>query len=145
METTDTVEELEAITEEIDRFQQYIDEYLPGVVAFGLRVVMALLVFFVGTRLIKLVRRLIRRSMQRAGADVGVIQFVDSILKAFLYFVLVMLIASGFGVDTTSVVALVGSAGLAIGLAVQGSLANFAGGVLILMEKPFKVGDFIIQ
>ena len=145
MENTDTVEELEAITEEIDRFQQYIDEYLPGVVAFGLRVVMALLVFFVGTRLIKLVRRLLRRSMQRAGADVGLIQFVDSILKAFLYFVLVMLTASGFGMDTTSVVALAGSAGLAIGLAVQGSLANFAGGVLILMEKPFKVGDFIIQ
>ena len=56
-----------------------------------------------------------------------------------------MLIASGFGVDTTSIVALVGSAGLALGLALQGSLANFAGGVLILLVKPFKVGDYIIQ
>lgn len=145
MENTETVEEIEAISEEIDRFQQYIDEYLPGVVAFGLRVLMALLVFFVGSRLIKLLRRIVRRSMERAGADTGVIQFVDSLLKAGLYFVLVMLIASGFGVDTTSVVALVGSAGLAVGLALQGSLANFAGGVLVLVEKPFKVGDFIIQ
>lgn len=144
-ENTDTPQEIEAITEEIDRFQRYIDEYLPGVVAFGLRVLMALIVFFVGTRLIKLLRRIVRRSMERAGADVGVIQFVDSLLKAFLYFVLVMLIASGFGVDTTSVVALVGSAGLAAGLALQGSLANFAGGVLILLVKPFKVGDYIIQ
>lgn len=145
LENTDTPQEIEAITEEIDRFQQYIDEYLPGVVAFGLRVVMALVVFFVGSRLIKLLRRIVRRSMERADADVGVIQFIDSLLKAFLYFVLVMLIASGFGVDTTSVVALVGSAGLAAGLALQGSLANFAGGVLLLMVKPFKVGDYIVQ
>ena len=145
LENTDTPQEIEAITEEIDRFQRYIDEYLPGVAAFGLRVLMALVVFFVGTRLIKLLRRIVRRSMERAGADMGVIQFIDSLLKAFLYFVLVMLIASGFGVDTTSVVALVGSAGLAAGLALQGSLANFAGGVLLLMVKPFKVGDYIIQ
>ena len=145
LENTDTPQEIEAITEEIDRFQRYIDEYLPGVVAFGLRVLMALVLFFIGSRLIKLLRRIVRRSMERAGADVGVMQFVDSILKAFLYFVLVMLIASSFGVDTTSVVAMVGSAGLAAGLALQGSLANFAGGVLLLMVRPFKVGDYIIQ
>ncbi|GFI10498.1 MAG: mechanosensitive ion channel family protein [Lachnospiraceae bacterium] len=145
LENTDTPQEIEAITEEIDRFQRYIDEYLPGVVAFGLRVLMALLVFFIGSRLIKLLRRIVRRSMERAGADVGLVQFIDSLLKALLYFVLVMLIASGFGVDTTSVVALAGSAGLAAGLALQGSLANFAGGVLLLMVKPFKVGDYIIQ
>ena len=84
-----------------------------------------------------------RRSIERAGADVGLVHFIDSLLKALLYFVLVMLIASGFGVDTTSVVALAGSAGLAAGLALQGSLANFAGGVLLLMVKPFKVGDYI--
>lgn len=145
LENTDTPQEIEAITEEIDRFQRYIDEYLPGVVAFGLRVLMALVVFFIGSRIIRLFRRIVRRSMERAGADVGVIQFIDSLLKALLYFVLVMLIASGFGVDTTSVVALAGSAGLAAGLALQGSLANFAGGVLLLMVKPFKVGDYIIQ
>ena len=145
LENTDTPQEIEAITEEIDRFQRYIDEYLPGVVAFGLRVLMALLVFFIGSRLIKLLRRIVRRSMERAGADVGLVQFIDSLLKALLYFVLVMLIASGFGVDTTSVVALAGSAGLAAGLALQGSLANFAGGVLLLMVKPFKVGDYNIQ
>ena len=138
-------QELEAITEEIDRAQAYMDQYLPGVVSFGLKVLIALLVFFISSRLIKLVRRLVRRSMERAGADTGLVQFIDSLLKAFLYFVLVMLIASGFGVDTASVIALAGSAGLAAGLALQGSLSNFAGGVLILMVKPFKVGDYIIQ
>ena len=138
-------QELEAITEEIDRAQAYMDQYLPGVVSFGLKVLIALLVFFISSRLIKLVRRLVRRSMERAGADTGLVQFIDSLLKAFLYFVLVMLIASGFGVDTASVIALAGSAGLAAGLALQGSLSNFAGGVLILMVKPFKVVDYIIQ
>ena len=138
-------QELEAITEEIDRAQAYMDQYLPGVVSFGLKVLIALLVFFISSRLIKLVRRLVRRSMERAGADTGLVQFIDSLLKAFLYFVLVMLIASGFGVDTASVIALAGSAGLAAGLALQWSLSNFAGGVLILMVKPFKVGDYIIQ
>ena len=138
-------QELEAITEEIDRAQAYMDQYLPGVVSFGLKVLIALLVFFISSRLIKLVRRLVRRSMERAGADTGLVQVIDSLLKAFLYFVLVMLIASGFGVDTASVIALAGSAGLAAGLALQGSLSNFAGGVLILMVKPFKVGDYIIQ
>ena len=82
--------------------------------------------------------------MERAGADVGLIQFLDSLMKVLLYFVLVMLLASGFGVDTTSVIALVGSAGLTVGLAFQGSLSNFAGGVLILLIKPFRVGDYII-
>ncbi len=145
MENIETGEQLETVTEEINKFQQYLDQYLPGVVAFGVRVLIALIIFFVGSKLIKLVRRIVRRSMDRGGADVGLIQFMDSLIKAFLYFLLVMFIASGFGVDTTSVIALVGSAGLALGLALQGCLSNFAGGVLILMVKPFKVGDYIIQ
>lgn len=145
MGNAEDIEDLEAVAEEINRFQEYLDRYLPGVVAFGVRLVIALIVFFIGSKLIKLVRRIVRRSMERGGADLGVMQFVDSLLKAGLYFVLVMLIASGFGVDTTSVIALVGSAGLALGLALQGCLSNFAGGVLILLVKPFKVGDYIIQ
>lgn len=72
-------------------------------------------------------------------------QFTDSFLKAVLYILLVFMIAGGFGVDAASVVALLGSAGVAIGLAVQGSLSNLAGGVLILILKPFLVGDYIIE
>jgi small conductance mechanosensitive channel len=82
--------------------------------------------------------------MKRANADTGVTQFLDSFIKAVLYIVLVFLIASNFGLDAASVVALLGSAGVAIGLAVQGSLSNFAGGVLILLLKPFKVEDYIV-
>ena len=75
----------------------------------------------------------------------GAIQFLDSILKIALYFILIMFLASGFGVDAASVIALVGSVGVAVGLALQGYLENVAGGVLILIIKPFKVGDYIIQ
>ena len=83
--------------------------------------------------------------MNRAGAEIGVIQFVDSFVKASLYIILILTLASSFGVDAASIVALLGSAGVAIGLAVQGSLSNLAGGVLILLLKPFKVGDYIVE
>ena len=83
------------------------------------------------------------KSMQRAGAEEGVISFMTSFTKAALYFLLVFFLLSSFGVDTASIIAVVGSAGVAIGLAVQGSLSNLAGGVLILLTKPFKVGDYI--
>ena len=77
--------------------------------------------------------------------DLGVIQFIDSFIKMSLYVVLGFMIASSFGVDAASIVAVVGSAGVAIRLALQGSLSNLAGGVLILVLKPFRVGDFIVE
>ena len=83
--------------------------------------------------------------MEHHDVDTGVIQFLTAIVKYGLYIVMIMTILSLFGVATTSVVAVLGSAGVAIGLALQGSLSNFAGGVLILLLKPFKVGDYIVQ
>lgn len=111
----------------------------------GLRILLAIIFFLIGVQLIKLARRIIRKSMKRANAEVGALQFVDSFVKSALYVLLVLMLASAFGVDAASIVALLGSAGVAIGLAVQGSLSNLAGGVLILMLKPFKVGDYIIE
>lgn len=109
----------------------------------GLRILFALIVFFIATKLIKFVRKIIQRSMTQASAETGVKQFVDSFVKAALYLLLVFFLASYFGVDAAGIVALLGSAGVAIGLAVQGSLSNLAGGVLILILKPFVVGDYI--
>lgn len=119
-------------------------EALPGkLIAFGLRVLFSVAVFFVGSKLIKLVRKILKRALSKADAEVGLIQFLDSFAKMSLYILLVFTIATTFGVDAASVVALIGSAGVAIGLALQGSLSNFAGGVLILLLKPFVVGDYI--
>ena len=87
--------------------------------------------------------RIINKSLNNAGAEKGVITFIDSFLNIVLYAFLIMVLASGFGVDAASILAIFGSATLAIGLALQGSLSNLAGGVVILLMKPFKVGDYI--
>lgn len=131
--------------EEIDvgLIQAYVQQLPDKALRFGIRVLLALVVFFIGVQVIKLVRRIVRRSLKRGNADIGVSQFLDSFIKTVLYILLLFMIASGFGLDATSVVALLGSAGVAIGLAIQGSLSNFAGGVLILLLKPFRVDDYI--
>lgn len=123
--------------------ESYLQELPDKLLRLGIRVLLALVVFFVGTQLIKLIRRILRKSFERRNVDVGVSRFLDSLVKAVLYILLLFMIASYFGLDAASVVALVGSAGVAVGLAVQGSLSNFAGGVLILLLKPFQIGDYI--
>lgn len=131
-------------TVDVGLIQSFLQELPEKALQFGIRVLLALIVFVIGAQLIKLVCRILKKSMQRGNADVGVIQFLGSFVRITLYVLLVFFIASGFGLDAASVVALLGSAGVAIGLAIQGSLSNFAGGVLILLLKPFKVGDYII-
>lgn len=147
--TTETTNEVTEVTQqtvkEVSRFAQYVQDNIPTLIGFGIRVLLALVFFFIGRILIKWIRKIVRRSIERSSADKGVEQFVDSVLKFALYFLLIFSIASKFGVDTTSVAALIASGGVAIGLALQGSLSNFAGGVLILLLKPFEVGDYIIE
>ncbi len=122
---------------------ELLSKVLDGALAVGMRVLLALLTFLVGVQVIKLARKVVKKVLVKADADVGVRQFLDSFLKVSLYVVLGFIIAAGFGVDAASIVALLGSAGVAVGLALQGSLSNLAGGVLILILKPFKVGDYI--
>lgn len=125
--------------------EKFFSELPEKAMNMGLRIVLALVVFLLGVQVIKLVRKLVKKSLVRGKVDVGVQQFTDSFLKTVLYILLIFMIAGGFGVDAASVVALLGSAGVAIGLAVQGSLSNLAGGMLILILKPFLVGDYIID
>ena len=124
---------------------RFFEELPEKALHLGVRVLLAVLCFVLGVQLIKLIRRLVKKSMQRANAEVGAVQFVDSFIKAALYVLLVLMLASSFGVDAASIVAVLGSAGVAIGLAIQGSLSNLAGGVLILLLKPFRVGDYILE
>ena len=140
--TANVVEEMEEILEP-GVIKSFLTTLPDKALHLGLRVLLAVVFFLVGTQLIMLFRKIIRKSMKRANAETGAVQFVDSFVKAALYVLLVLTLASSFGVDAASIVALLGSAGVAIGLAVQGSLSNLAGGVLILILKPFKVGDYI--
>lgn len=124
---------------------RFLEELPEKALHLGLRVVLAVLFFIVGVQIIRIVRSILKKSLHKANADKGVIQFLDSFVKAAMYLLLCFMIATSFGLDAASVVAVFGSAGVAIGLAVQGSLSNFAGGILILLLKPFKVGDYIIE
>ena len=135
----------EAVVEEVNKLAEYVGDKIPGLIDFAIGVVLALLVFFIGTKFIKWIRKLIKISMEKGNVDKGVRQFVDSLVKFAMYAILIFSIGSKFGLDTTSVAAALASCGVAIGLALQGSLSNFAGGVLILILKPFVVGDYIIE
>lgn len=115
------------------------------VVSLIVRVLVEVLIFLVGTQVIKIIRKIISKGMNKAHAEKGVTQFVDSFVKVGLYILLVFMIATNLGLDAATVVAVLGSAGVAIGLAIQGSLSNLAGGVLILLTKPFVVGDYIVE
>ncbi len=122
----------------------YLKQYIPDLLNFAVQIVLAVLLFIIGRRLISLGRKILRKTLEHKGVDLGVRQFLDSVLKYFLNVVLCLMILTLFGITTASVIAVVGSAGLTMGLALQGSLENFAGGVLILLLKPFHVGDYII-
>lgn len=145
----DTTQEVTDATQEavkqVNQLTQYVQDSIPGLITFGLKVLAALVAFFIGRLVIRWIRKIVRRSFERSGADKGVEQFVDSLLKYGLYALLVFSLISSLGFDTTSVAAVLASGGVAIGLALQGSLSNFAGGVLILLLKPFVVGDYIIE
>ena len=143
--TADT--QMTDIVESVEKglLENYVDGALPGVLDFAIDVILAFVVFIVGTRIVKWVVKLLTKSMERANAEQGVVTFVGSVVRYALYFVLILMILSHFGVTASSVIAVLGSAGLTLGLALQGSLSNFAGGVLILLLKPFVVGDYIIE
>lgn len=138
-------ETVQDTVEKITGFNKFIQDKGPAVIAFGIKVLMALVVFLICHKLINWVRKITRASMERANSDTGARQFVDSLLKYGLHILLILSIVNGLGIESASIAAAVASAGVAVGLALQGSLSNLAGGMLILFLKPFVVGDYIIE
>ena len=130
--------DMNQIAENLNAFEKFLDTLPEKALGLGLRVLIAAILFFVGSKLIQFTRKITKKSLQRANVETGIIQFLDGLIKVCLYGLLALVIATG-------VVAPVGSAGVTIGLALQGSLSNLAGGVLILLLKPFRVGDFIME
>ncbi len=143
----DNLAELEELEQAVkpSALKGYLEDMLPYLASFAIRVLIAAIIYFIGKKIIKWARKVLGRALERSGVDKGVRQFLDSATKITLYFILAIAVINQLGVETTSVVAVLGSAGLTLGLALQGSLSNFAGGVLILLFKPFKVGDDIIE
>ena len=121
-------------------FPELIKAY---VVPLAVKIVIALVVLIVGRWLINITKKGLSRMMMRRNADPSLNSFIMSLVSVLLTFFLILAIVGILGVNTSSLVALLASAGLAIGMALSGTLQNFAGGVMIMLFRPFKVGDFI--
>lgn len=126
--------------EEVSRywynFQHVLTDYIPKIVG-------AIIILVLGLWVINLLVRLTKRIMIKRDVDKSVSDFLKSLIKWGLTILLVIIVISKLGVPTTSFIAVLGAAGLAIGMALQGSLGNFAGGILILLFKPYRIGDYI--
>ncbi|KAB1439988.1 mechanosensitive ion channel family protein [Candidatus Galacturonibacter soehngenii] len=147
--TQDTIGEIKEFQEQIAKEPNVILEYfkgwIPNITNFAVNILLSILIYFIGKKIIKIILKIVEKSCVRTGVDEGAIRFIISVIRILLYIVLALIIGDIFGIQSTSVVAILGSAGIAIGLALQGSLSNFAGGILLLILKPFKIGDYIIE
>lgn len=121
------------------------DELLVKMNSLLWRVFFSVIILFFAIQVVKLFKRFLKKTFIKLKVDQGISGFLISLISIIIYIVIAFLIAQGLGVDAASIVALLGSAGVTIGLAIQGSLSNIAGGVLLLILKPFKVGDYIIE
>ena len=127
----------------INSFAEYVDQFIKMIIEYSPKLITAVIILFLGLYVIRLINRLVRRIMIKRELDVTLSTFLaDSLLWA-LRFLLFVTFISKLGIETSSFVAILGAVGLAVGLSLQGSLSNFAGGMLIILFKPFKVGDTI--
>ena len=139
-ELGDKVEKLSQIS-----WKEMFERYVPVVCDYLLRIALVLVIFFVGRKLIKKIVSLCDQALKRHGMEVTVRHFFCNVINALGYICMLGILLQTVGLTATSLTALVASAGVAVGLALQGSLSNFAGGVLILLMKPFVIGDYIVQ
>lgn len=137
-----------SVAESIDTVLSYDfntlkDIIIDGALTIGWKIIVALAIFYVGRWVIRRILRLLDKLYERKSVEVSIRGFLSNIVNVLLYVAVVLMIVQTIGVDTTSLVAMLASAGLAIGMALSGTLQNFAGGVMILVLKPYRVGDYI--
>ena len=122
-----------------------VKNWLPALSGFAMDLLAAVLILIIGFKVVGAVRRMAERSFARMEMELSLRKFLLSLIQVVLYAVLIFMAAERIGIQSSSIIALLGSAGVTLGLALQGSLSNFAGGVLILLMRPFKVGDYIVS
>ena len=128
------------VTKTIDYFQ----EIWPALKDWGINLLVTLLILIIGLYLIKAVMKALDKAARQANADVTLARFMHSFVNIALYILLIFIVAGQLGINTASILAVLGTAGLAIAMSLKDSLSHFAGGILILFLRPFKVGDYII-
>lgn len=137
------VQAVQEKAQEVNQFVSFINGKIPDMLAFGLKLLIAVLIFLVGSKVISLIQKMLNRSFRRAQMEEGSLNFINSLVRAVLYVLLVAVLAGYLGVQSTSIAALLGSMGVGIVFALKESLSNLAGGFILLMMKPFAVGDYI--
>lgn len=132
---------------ELNDVQAHWNNFITSAIAWAPRIITALisalLIYLIGSWIIRLLKRMIDRAFERRKMDVSLQRFLSNLIGWILNILLFIVVVTQLGVQTSAFVAIIGAAGLAIGLALQGSLSNFAGGILILLLKPFRVDDYI--
>ena len=123
--------------------ENFLRSLAPSLQKLAFNIVVALVIFLVGRKLIKLLLGLLDKFLGHTSIDTGISSFLMSASRVLLYVFLIFMVVAQLGVNTASIVTVLGTAGLAIGMSLQGSLSNVAGGILILLMKPFKVGDYV--
>ena len=134
----------DAVAASVSHWDKILDKVIDYALKLGKNVLIAIIVYFIASKLIKWILKLTTKALNKGKIEPIVVKFIYSIIKVGLYVLLFIAIVSILGIPTTTFVTLFGTVTLSVGLALQGSLANFAGGVLILIFKPFKVGDYIV-
>lgn len=135
-------ENMEKVHEKLINFDP--SSLVPGLISMGIKIIVILLIWFIGKKLIKLVLRLFEKTAEFNHFDISVTKFLAILIRWGMYFIMICMVLNYLNIGTASLVAVLGSAGLAIGLSLQGSLSNFAGSVILLVMKPFHVGDYIV-
>ncbi len=151
-QVSETLQDTSTVSAMMDTFEKIketpVNEWLPELVKqylvpLGIKLAVAIVVLIIGRWIIKLIKKWMANGLAKKHADATLHGFFSNLISIVLNFILIVLIISILGINTSSLVALLASAGLAVGMALSGTLQNFAGGVIIIMFRPFKVGDFI--
>lgn len=124
--------------------QQLLQSITPSLTKLVFNIVISIIIFFIGKKLIGFLLKLLDKFLAKTSIDVGVSKFLVSAARTCMYAILIFMIVGQLGANTASIVTVMGAAGLAISMSLQGSLANVAGGILILLMKPFRVGDYVM-
>lgn len=138
------IEQIDSSDLTLSNLKSFFESLLPGIRSLAFNIVVCIIIFIVGKKLIKLVHKMLKRTLENTQADVGIIKFLGSAMDVILHVFLIFMILGQLGVNTASIVTVLGTVMLAVGMSLQGSLSNVAGGILILFMRPFRVGHYII-
>lgn len=135
---------LDETEESLSALKEFLKSAAPSIQTLIFNIIASIIIYIVGKKLISIALKILEKFLSHTNIDIGVNKFLVSAARMILYVFLAFMIVGQLGVNTASIVTLLGTAGIAVGMSLQGSLSNVAGGILILLMKPFKVGDYVM-